>query len=349
MGKVNEFDNILDECLERLLRGEAIEPCLADYPDHADELEPLLRTALDARDAAAIRPRPGFRDRARYQFQAAIRDTEVRGSRGFLGWQPRWVTAIAVVIALLAVGSGTVAAASNSLPDGPLYPVKLATEAVQVALTPSATGKAQLYVKLADKRVDEIINMADKGKVKQVERATDRLNDQLVAMASLAVPGGEPAAQLAVPAPAPVPAPTPAPAPAPAPAAAPEPVAEPEAEGPQMLMKAPPPAEQPPEAIPAPVIEVPAAPGEEAPVAATPRAPGRSEEAHEKAVGKERKIAVKADEQAILRELLSRHALDNEVALREVLARVPESLKPALRRALEVAGAGYEQALRNLD
>ncbi|HJX14046.1 MAG TPA: DUF5667 domain-containing protein [Dehalococcoidales bacterium] len=341
MAKVNEFDNILDECLERLLRGEALGPCLADYPDHADALEPLLRTALDARDAAAIRPRPGFRDRARYQFQAAIRDTEVRGSRGFFGWQPRWVTAVAVVIALLVVGSGTVAAAGNSLPDGPLYPVKLATEAVQVALTPSAAGKAELYVKLADKRVDEIIKMADKGKVKQVEQATDRLNDQLVAMAGLAAPGGGPAAQLAVPAPAPVPAPTPAPVP--------EPVAEPEAEGPQILMKAPPPAEQLPEAVPAPVIEVPAAPGAEAPVAVTPGAPGRSDEAHEKAVGKERKKAAKADEQEILRELLSRHALDNEEALREVLARVPESLKPALRRALEVAGAGYEQALRNLD
>ena len=31
-----EFDNILDECLERLLvKGETIEQCLQSYPEHA--------------------------------------------------------------------------------------------------------------------------------------------------------------------------------------------------------------------------------------------------------------------------------------------------------------------------
>ena len=101
------------------------------------------------------------------------------------------MTAVVVVIALLLAGSGTVAAAGNSMPDEPLYPVKLATETVRLTLTPSALGKAELYVKLADKRVAEIIKMADKGKVKQVENAAERLNTQLIAMASLAVPGGE--------------------------------------------------------------------------------------------------------------------------------------------------------------
>jgi hypothetical protein len=191
MKKAREFDNILNECLDRVLfKGETVEQCLAGYPEYAAELEPLLRTALDTKEAMAVKPRPEFRERASYQFRAALREMESKKSRGFFGW-PRWATAVIVVVVLLLAGSGTVAAAGSSMPDEPLYQVKLATETVWLTLTPSALGKAELYVKLADKRVDEIIRMADKGKAKQVERAAQRLNTQLIAMASLAVPGGE--------------------------------------------------------------------------------------------------------------------------------------------------------------
>ena len=118
MKKIREFDNILDDCLERVLfKGETIEQCLAAYPDYAAELEPLLLTALETKEATAIKPRPEFRERAGYQFQAAIRETESKESRSFFGWRPQWVTAVVVVLVLLMAGSGTVAAASDSLPD----------------------------------------------------------------------------------------------------------------------------------------------------------------------------------------------------------------------------------------
>ena len=193
MKKAREFDNILDECLERvLIKGETIEQCLASYPEQAAELEPLLQTALAAKKASAIKPRPEFRERARYQFRAALQEMELeRGRRFFFGWQPQWVTVVITVLVLLLASGGTVAAAGNSMPDEPLYGVKLATEAVRLTLTPSALGKAELYVKLADKRVAEIIKMADKGKAERVGRTVQRLDAHLVAMASLTVPGGE--------------------------------------------------------------------------------------------------------------------------------------------------------------
>ena len=191
MKKTRKFNNILDECLERMLfKGETVEQCLAGYPDYAAELEPLLQTALDTKEITAIKPRPEFREKVSYQFQAALREMEPKKSRAFLNWQPRWATAVIVIVVLLLAGSGTVVAAGSSLPDDPLYQVKIATEAVRLKLTPSALGKAELYVKLADKRVAEIIEMADKGEVKQVEITTQRLNAQLVAMANLPVPGG---------------------------------------------------------------------------------------------------------------------------------------------------------------
>ena len=213
MMKDKEFDNILDECLERILtRGETIEQCLESYPEQSAELEPLLQTALLTKRASAIKPRPEFRERARYQLRSALQEMEEKRERRpfFFGWQPRWATAVIVVLVFLLASGGTVAAAGNSMPDEPLYPVKLATETVRLTLTPSALGKAELCVKLVDKRVEEIIKMADKGKMKHVERTAQRLNTCLVMAANLAAPEAVPEEVLA-PTPEAVPEEVPAP------------------------------------------------------------------------------------------------------------------------------------------
>lgn len=212
MRKSKEFDNILDDCLERLLtEGGTIEQCLESYPEQADELKPLLQTVLATKKASAIQPRPEFKARARYQFLSALQTMEVKRSRPFLGWQPRWATAVITVLILLLVGGSTVAAASNSMPDKPLYPVKLATEQVQLALTPSDIGKAQLLAKLADKRVAEIIYLANQGESGQIELATQRLDSYLARVAILTTVQKEEAGVLLAPAPAAEPTPAPSP------------------------------------------------------------------------------------------------------------------------------------------
>ena len=187
MGKSREFDSVLDECLERLLvKGETVEQCLGSFPEYADELKPLLETALATKRASAIKPRPEFRDRARYQFHSALEGMERKRGFSIFGWQSRWATVVAVVLVLLLAGGGTVAAAGGSMPDEPLYPVKLATEQVRLVLTPSALGKAELYAKLADKRVIEIVRMAGESKPEQIERTTRRLDACLTKIADLA-------------------------------------------------------------------------------------------------------------------------------------------------------------------
>jgi len=77
MRKSKEFDNILDDCLERLLtEGETIEQCLESYSERAAELKPLLQTVLATKKASAIQPRPEFKARARYQFLSALQTME---------------------------------------------------------------------------------------------------------------------------------------------------------------------------------------------------------------------------------------------------------------------------------
>lgn len=188
MRKNREFDDILNECLERLLvGGETVEECLASYPEQADDLKPLLQTALATKKALAIEPRPEFIARARYQFVTALGETASRKGRRFFAWRLRWATAVATVLILLLAGGGVVVAANNSMPDGPLYQVKLATEQVQLRLTPSALSRTKLHARLADKRVAEIIYMAQKGDARLVALVTQRLDNHLVMIASLAV------------------------------------------------------------------------------------------------------------------------------------------------------------------
>ena len=313
--KEKEFDNILDECLERILTGgETIEQCLGSYPEQAAELEPLLQTALLTKKASAIRPRPEFRERARYQLRSALQEMEEKRERRsfFFGWQPRWATAVIAVLVFLMAGSGTVAAANNSMPDETLYPVKLATETVRLTLTPAALGKAELYVKLVDKRVDEIIRMADKGKPEHVERTAQRLNTYLAMAANLAGPQeGEAVVPLA-----PAPEAVPEEVLAPAPRAVPEEVPTPSV------------AEEPPEKK-AGVVLAPAPPAAE--VAPVP--PGQ----------------VKLDRRAKLRIIVTRRAIEHPAALREVLQKVPESARPALLRAIAASDTEYEKILEALN
>jgi len=83
MRKSREFDTILDECLERLLvKGETVEQCLKSYPEQADELKPLLQTALATKKASAIQPCPEFKVRARYQLHSALQEMKSKKTIG---------------------------------------------------------------------------------------------------------------------------------------------------------------------------------------------------------------------------------------------------------------------------
>ena len=335
MNRNSEFENILNECLERLISGETVEACLLAYPEHADELEPLLRTMTDAREAAAIAPRPEFRERASRDFQSAVRDMEPARGQGFFAVFPRWATAVTAVIIVLLAATGTAYASLGSLPDSSLYQVKLATESVRLAFTPSELGKAELYAEFADERVNEIIRMADEGKIEQVEEATERMNDQLIAMASLVTPADKGDAHMQVatfeaaePAPAPAPVPAPAPSPEPEPAPMPAPVQE---------------------EVPAPVIEVPPVVPEKEPILTAPRAAEAEIAAEETGRPGWESREAEIDVQTRLRIDILDQAWENVQELEELLERAPESLKPLLKRAIEVARNGYENVLQNLE
>ena len=65
------LEQALAECLTSVERGGSVEECLARYPRLAQELEPLLLTALGLQQAYDVGPRPSFQRAARQRFLAA--------------------------------------------------------------------------------------------------------------------------------------------------------------------------------------------------------------------------------------------------------------------------------------
>jgi len=155
------IEDILDECIDRIvMHGDTVEECLARYPDWVEELEPLLRAATATSEGYRDEPRAEFQRAAKSRFlNAVVAAREQGGQRGrwHWGWGRGWVVTAVVVLALLIMGCGTVGASTNSLPGDLLYPVKRAAENVQVFFTFGNEAKANLYVKFAERRVQELL------------------------------------------------------------------------------------------------------------------------------------------------------------------------------------------------
>lgn len=153
-----EFDDILTNCLHELLRDEMpLELVLANHPEHAAELKPLLQVALlttrlkryemspetvDDIERHLLLDMPtgemnGFEDS---NVIPLMPDTlDVRKPRRTPNRLPLGLSRLAAVILvalLLAVGSGggLVAASANTVPGDTLYSVKRAWESLMLLL-----------------------------------------------------------------------------------------------------------------------------------------------------------------------------------------------------------------------
>ena len=159
------FDSVLDDCIGALQRGESVESCLDRYPRHADRLRPLLTLADKVRKTPQSPPRPWPQATAwqRVRQRATdLRATEPRPVRVNVTYGA-WLRPIAITVAVLAALFGTVGgtalAAQNSLPDSPLYRVKLATEEVRLILVFDDSRKAEILIEQSDERMEEILTM----------------------------------------------------------------------------------------------------------------------------------------------------------------------------------------------
>jgi hypothetical protein len=180
------IESIFEECIQRIQLGESIESCLQRYPDMAPELQTMLRTFVNVNwRASLVQPEPNFKARARMQLQREMYTLQqehlvkqVRKPTSF-NLQRAWIPAAICICVLLFGSVGTAAASTDAMPDQPLYPVKLATEQVQLALSFSDNDKAMTNMHIAESRSKEIAVMAAAGKTDQVIATTSRLVNNL--------------------------------------------------------------------------------------------------------------------------------------------------------------------------
>jgi hypothetical protein len=182
MSRKIRIEDILDNCLERLFKGESIEDCLRDYPWQASELEPLLKTSLALlQKSAAVQPNPEFKAKVGSQLQGMLHAKREKAEKKAMGpiWHRRWAVAMSTVLVVLLAGIGTVAASADALPDEPLYAVKLAMEQARIALTFSDTDKAELHIQFAERRATEIAEMARQGESGEIPALTEQVANHL--------------------------------------------------------------------------------------------------------------------------------------------------------------------------
>jgi hypothetical protein len=177
-----KIEDILDKCLDRMSKGESVSDCLATYPEQAPELEPLLKTGFALiHESLAVQPTPEFKAKARSQLQGMLCAKSEKAETGVRIpiWHRKWAVAMAAILIVLFVGTGTVVASGNASPDEPLYPVKLAVEQVRLTLAFSGVSKAKLHIEFAERRASEIAEMARQEQGDRIPALAGRLAEHL--------------------------------------------------------------------------------------------------------------------------------------------------------------------------
>lgn len=220
-----KIEDIFNECLEAILDGRTVEECLREHPDEAEELRPLLETsAAMTRGIASIEPGPALKTSVMLRLDEALQERYKREQKRrplFHGGQPKWATAVAVVLVILIIGGVSTTASARSQPDDLLYPVKLAAEQARLALTFSEPARTDLRLQMAETRVNELAYLAGKGDIAAINSVVQALESNLgvatdvsamtaaSGLLSAPTPASAPAPRITIPAPTPSPSPVP--------------------------------------------------------------------------------------------------------------------------------------------
>ena len=189
------FDDILNDCLERVTAGEHIRACAERYPEHAEELTSLLKiakvtmqVAAQASEACDAKARVFARvNRRLAQGKAGNRPIEgmLLRIRRFVpnisagpALRPAIVGFAAVFLILVAAG-GTAMASADSVPGEPFYWVKTTRETVSLRIPMSNESKANAQARLAEVRGQELQVLLSRGRIYDAERVALRVRHHI--------------------------------------------------------------------------------------------------------------------------------------------------------------------------
>ncbi|MBI4330919.1 MAG: hypothetical protein HY673_06535 [Chloroflexi bacterium] len=181
-------NEIILNCIDEVQSGRAtVHDCLTRYPYLKDELEPLLQITASINPVEAT-PSPEFKLRLRNRLLSET--GERRPKRGIFDWlrplpllrRVRFSLVAIGLVPIFALGGTTVYAYNRSLPDETLYPLKRAVETIELSLTSSPESRAEVHLKLAERRADEIVTQTRRGRTPSaatVESAASEIDSVL--------------------------------------------------------------------------------------------------------------------------------------------------------------------------
>jgi len=118
----DKFEVMLNECIDRINGGQTVAACIADYPEQADELGPMLDAMFATKDAFASVPTAPARQRARQRMMAALHQSEAKKVRAGFTFPNIFrsmkvlATAAAVLVIALASYFGVVLTSTQIVP-----------------------------------------------------------------------------------------------------------------------------------------------------------------------------------------------------------------------------------------
>jgi hypothetical protein len=194
MNKRARLSRIFDECLERIEAGRStVDECLRMFPDDVKQLAPMLKLAVEAREAfAPSEPRPDYVAASHRRIKAilSLRQLQAQEPRRQVVPARRWRPAQAIIslvlaISVLAMGTGVVQAASGALPGDPLYGIKRGIERARLVVSWSASGHAVLLAQHANERLAEVEELLETKRYDDIGLALDGLDDSLSGISNL--------------------------------------------------------------------------------------------------------------------------------------------------------------------
>lgn len=177
----------LADCLDAIERREVtLDEYLARHPDQRVPLSELVPVAQRLWAVPHVRPSPDFRADARARLIARLPPRHAPRPAPSRRLRLTLMRALAVVMALVVFSGSVVAASAQSLPNEPLYSVKITIEQVRLALSPDVAARSELSLGFAGERLNEVQRLIERGQEAEVGDTLDAFAAQIQSAADMA-------------------------------------------------------------------------------------------------------------------------------------------------------------------
>lgn len=165
--------NALEHCLTQIENGADLESVLKGYPELAEELRPILKTAIKAsRNQTAEPSSEAFkRGREKVMYHASqmkiVKPTPRR--RTTVSIFSRFAISLAIALFFLMSGTGLLSASASALPGDRLYSVKRGWENVRLFLIFDSEARTLLEDEFENERLHEVNELLSQGANTQIQ------------------------------------------------------------------------------------------------------------------------------------------------------------------------------------